>query len=1346
MPHGVGESAPGTTWARRPVLAAVAVFAAGALLATIGSSPGVGLAALLGPLMGLYAWRVRRDLLKFEALIRSAQRQEPAVERPFGSLSALNRDEALLRSLDLLSSVSVTDSSGLIIDINDSFCRTSGYSREELLGQSHNIVNSGVQSGEFWGEMWRTIADGRVWRGQICNRSKDGTLYWVEGIIAPIAGGGVIAQQYVSIGADITAAKITEQRLRSSEEFFEGAGRTAGIGGWRIDLKTGLIEWSDHMNRIHETEPGYRPSLEENLDFYPAESRLTMERAVQKAIQTGVGWDLEVPLVTAKGRALWVRSVGVSECVDNKPARLVGSTQDITARKETEKSLRYERDLMASLLETVPDQIYFKDVDGKFLRVNAGMARRHGLNNPADAIGKCDADFFPEAHVLRTAAIERRIMDSGEPVLELEEQTFWPDRPPSWSLTTKMPLYDDEDRIIGTFGISRDITKRKGVEAELQEASERFAIAADSAGIGVWDFDPAVNSLNWDERMYQIYGIAAKAGPMPYSIWTDCLHPDDRGRSDAEVASALRGEKEFDTEFRIVRPDGEIRYLKASARTLRAAHGGALRMTGVNIDVTERRRAELKHLETSSLLRTVLDSASETSVIATDPGLVIKVFNAGAAQLLGYPSEEVIDCRTLWSMHDPLELSERAGQLGEQLGRPLDAAAALIEPSTLDQARDWIYVRKDGTQVTVSLIVSGMYAPTGELMGYIGVAHDVTRQKQYEESLRDATQKAENANRAKSQFLANMSHEIRTPMNAVIGLSYLLGETHLQTEQRELLSKVQVSSKSLLAIINDVLDLTKIEAAELIVECSAFSPYSLLRGISDVIAMQAQAKGIDFEIKIADDLPIALMGDPTRLSQILTNLLANAVKFTDRGGVTLQVTRLEEDRQPGATLCFVVRDTGIGISPAAQSHLFTPFSQADASITRRYGGTGLGLSIVKSLAKLLGGQIALNSTPGVGSEFTVVLTFALAAPDLLAVQQSYVEAPGDDALADVRVLLVDDSDINLDVTKRILELHGAEVELANNGLEACNCLRERPYEFDVVLMDVQMPVLDGYHATRRIRTELGLVDLPIIALTAGALSSERQRALASAMDDFIVKPFDAHTLTASILRHVRISGLESATPTNALSRRSLTSTIPWPAIVGIDTTDARMRLCDDFGLFLSNLKRLLGEFSELSIPNASNASTASEALAAHAARMHKLSGSAGMLGANAIQQLAVDARAACVASEFKLAQRLTDALQLELHHLRESAESVFEVARNESEQAEKMVVPCDVPLEPQHLAELIHSLRQQSLSALYRFDALSPQLRPFLGERPFDVVREHMDNLRFTEAVKVLEDSQHRSR
>jgi PAS domain S-box-containing protein len=861
------------------------------------------------------------------------------------SPSAQRRDEALLRMLKHDSKMSVTDATGHFIEVNDNFCHLSGYSREELLGQPHSMLNSGIHSREFWGDMWRRVGAGHSWRNEVCNRAKDGSLYWMDSTIAPIPG----------------------------------------------------------------------------------------------------------------------------------------------------------------------------------------------------------ADGSPLEYIM----------------------------------------------------IFREITARKRVEAQLQEASDRFYIAADSAGIGIWDFDASGDTINWDDRMYRIYGLPAGSGREPYSTWVERLHEDDRDRLLGEIRLALTGEKEYDTDFRIVRPDGEMRYLKATARTFRPKDGGAARMIGVNIDLTERRRAEIALLEMSS--------------------------------------------RT--------------------------------------------------------------------------------------------TQLAEDANRAKSQFLANMSHEIRTPMNAVIGLSYLLAETPLDAAQRELLGKIQVSSKSLLAILNDVLDLTKIEAGELIVESTVFSPYSLLRGICDVIAIQAQAKGIDFNVEMADDLPIAVQGDATRLGQILTNLLVNAVKFTDRGGVTLRVTQLLET-PGGTTLRFLVRDTGIGISPAAQAHLFAPFSQADASITRRYGGTGLGLSIVKSLAELMGGEICMQSTPGVGSAFSVDLKFVPTAPELLAVPQNFAETPQRQALADVRILLVDDSHINLDVTKRILELHGAQLQLANNGLEACDRLRTQPYDFDVVLMDVQMPLLDGYQATRYIRAELGLVDLPIIALTAGALSSERQRAVAAGMDDFIIKPFDAPTLISTILRHVRISVLQAATPTEALDQPPPPARVPWPAITGIDLTDARVRLCDDFGLFVSNLKRLLNEFSDLSIP----ASEDADALVVYAARMHKLSGSAGMLGANAVQQLAIDARAACVAGEAKRLERLAGALVVELLRLGQSAEPVLRTAKNRLREADTAAGAEDT-LTPQVVAELIESLRQQSLSAIYRFDAFSSQLRSLLGEKKFEIVREQLDDLKFIAAAETLAES-----
>jgi CheY-like chemotaxis protein/two-component sensor histidine kinase len=448
----------------------------------------------------------------------------------------------------------------------------------------------------------------------------------------------------------------------------------------------------------------------------------------------------------------------------------------------------------------------------------------------------------------------------------------------------------------------------------------------------------------------------------------------------------------------------------------------------------------------------------------------------------------------------------------------------------------------------------------------------------------------------------------------------------------------------------------------LLLESASFRPRDVLREVADVMTVNADAKGITFKLSLPDDLPTALNGDATRLTQILTNLVSNAIKFTERGAVELSVHRVPA-KSAGVGLCFVIRDTGIGIATEVQAQLFSPFMQADASITRRYGGTGLGLSIVKHMATLMGGEVAVASTPGVGSEFKVTLEFA---PGPQHVQSSVPAAAaaaaataGERRLAGVRVLAVDDSDINLDVAKRILELQGAQVSLAVNGQDAFECLRAAPAAFDVVLMDVQMPVLDGLAATRRIRVELGLVDLPIIALTAGALSHERPKALAAGMNDFITKPFDPEGLVRNVLLHARHTAPYTSTPLPSAAALAEYDKVIWPEIVGIDSSIVRRLLCSDVVLFRSLLSRLFSEFADVTVPVVGRDLAE---LAVHAQRMHKLKGCAGMLGATSIHQLAGVIVDACAAGEVQGVRHLATELASQLGQLRDRSDTALEAA------------------------------------------------------------------------------------
>ena len=760
-------------------------------------------------------------------------------------------------------------------------------------------------------------------------------------------------------------------------------------------------------------------------------------------------------------------------------------------------------------------------------------------------------------------------------------------------------------------------------------------------------------------------------------------------------------------QFERVRPDGRFLEIRGAPMP----HGG---FVTTYADVSARRRAEAGVQRSSELLRGAIDAIDEAFVLF-DPDDRVLFCNDKCRLLYATSADLIVPGRTF---EEILRAGAERGQYPDAVGR---VDVWLAERMALRRSGGaTLITRLDDGRV---LRVIDRRMPDGHTVGF---RVDITAQVR-------ATEAAEQASQAKSQFLANMSHEIRSPMNAVVGLSYLLAKTALDADQSALLDKINIASKSLLGVINDILDLSKIEAGELMIESAAFDPRALLKELADVMGVQASAKGLAFEIDATDELPNVLEGDAARLRQILTNLLSNAIKFTDRGAVGLHV-RQHAASPSGVSLSFAVKDTGIGIAPEVQALLFAPFTQADASITRRFGGTGLGLSIVKRLANLMGGEVVVSSSPGVGSEFRVLLDFALGSAEALASQQRAPSAPSERALLGVRLLVVDDSAVNLDVAKRILELAGAQVRLANDGQEAFDCLRTEPTAFDAVLMDVQMPVLDGHEATRRIRSELGLADLPIIALTAGALSSERHRAMAAGMNDFITKPFDARQLVRSISSQVKpANGQAGPLPMVALRRHGETE-VMWPRIDGIDSADVRQRLSDDVGLFRSMLRRFLDEFSEITIPATKPESVS---LAAHAGRMHKLRGIAGMLGAKVICRMAGESEAACAEGKVEEAEQLARRLLSELQGLRRSAMPLLMAGETE-------VIPQSAAaLDPGAVEELVRLLRRQSLYARERFNSISPQLQHSLGDRAHGLVRTCIDDLRFCDAADALEESRH---
>jgi PAS domain S-box-containing protein len=1006
-----------------------------------------------------------------------------------------------------------------------------GFRREDLLarpatyffrfggkGGQHRLRKAAANTGVFHaqdGFLLRTIRDG-VWIPVNLSVTR---LHVQPKTLALITARDVREQH--AAHARLTKMEEELRRVMASVSDCLWSGECAGEQAWTYRYFSPVVE--NLTGRPPRDFLG-NPSAWESI-VHP-EDLPCWQQGVRR-LRAGDPVQQEYRVVWPDGQIRWLReSVRATLKRDGQSWRLDGVLADVTERKETESQLIRERRLLRSLMDNLPDAIFVTDTDGRYVLDNRAHQCLLRATGEDGVIGKTVFDFLPAERAALRHDDDRRVLESGKPLLNREEPLTDRNGQRRWVSLTKVPLLDEDGDISGLVGICRDVSERKRAE---EERDRFFTLSLDMLCIA--GFDGYFKRLNPAfERVlgYPLEDLLAQ----PFLHF---VHPDDHERTRAAMEQLVGGGEVISFENRYRCRDGSYKWMLWTATPFldRNLIYAAAR------DITERKVAEETLCHERNLLRALMDNLPD-HVFVKDLASRFVTANAATLHSLGASSLEEVVGKTDFDFLSPEMALQyfQDEQAVYRTGQPLlNHEELLIDPSG---TKKWLLTTKvpltDGT---------------GNITGLVGISHDITERKLVEDEWRRAKEMADAANRAKSEFLARMSHEIRTPMNGILGMTQLALETNLTAEQRDYLSMVKDSADGLLVVINDVLDFSKIEAGKLRLEPAPFAVRDSIDDIIRNLGVRAQQKGLELICHIAPDVPDRLIGDLGRLRQVLVNLVGNAIKFTASGEVLVTVALEGErptsagwydshqpadaGRSPSASSCFLhfqVIDTGIGIPADKQQLIFEPFEQVEGGDSRRFGGTGLGLAIASQLVAMMGGRLEVESPVASrgrrGSRFH--FTARLEMPEEA---ETRAKKPSD--LRDLAVLVVDDNATNRFILAEMLanwRMKPVAVESAAAALAELTRAAETGEPYPLVLVDSRMPEVDGFALAGQIRARSALAGATIMMLVSTDRQGSVERCREIGIRACLMKPIKQSELLDALLTlmHGKENGRSVAAP------------------------------------------------------------------------------------------------------------------------------------------------------------------------------------------------------------------------